>query len=578
MRYRCLVVVAVMGVLCLGSMAQADQPQGQIQIDISNVAGNALPSRIDLVPEDGGGSRRTFRVPEGRLQASCPPGRYTAYYYVYDWDLPIMVKVESVVVQPGETTFLLKVLLEGSGNRRLREFDRDGDLVLDRVELEMGTDPDDPADYPGAQPVPFKNTVISEESGWLKGDLHIRSEHSGGEESVAQIVRRAERAGLDFIAIADRNTLASLEDSGFQSDRVVLIPAMEWGDNDHGVALIYGPRTFPELTNNLLDGQGVVRRVQAQGGIFAIAHPLFPHAPWQRGLSYVNAIQVWCRGWRAVPPTPLEALNEQHQQRNSSGRLVHSMAQAAATDAFSANGQAALFWDYEITRGLRASPIAGSMASRRQTPLGEPLTYVQAPEKSVEGILEGLRRGRAYVSSGPSGPQLVFTADVLDSGIIDAEMGDIIPVGVPTKFYVLVRNARGKKVQVLKNGWPIITQRIDSQEFTIGFEREPISACAYRVRVIDEPSSEGFGDLDVLAMSAPIYAQNMMIVDQHTDPTDLWVHLRNENMEPLYVDSGAMDGDGRPLVYVDRQALPSYEGEFVPPPTDPVQTLDPRRF
>src|SRR5207253_2695236 len=41
---------------------------------------------------------------------------------------------------------------------------------------------------------------------WLKGDLHVHSQHSDAKWSMDDLVRYVERNHLDFIAVADHNT------------------------------------------------------------------------------------------------------------------------------------------------------------------------------------------------------------------------------------------------------------------------------------------------------------------------------------------------------------------------------------
>ena len=141
--------------------------------------------------------------------------------------------------------------------------------------------------------------------------------------------------------------------------------------------------------------------------------------------------------------------------------------------------------------------------------MGQPVTYVFAKEKSVKGILDGMRRGRTYVCSSPAGPKLHFSADVMKDQTIDVSLGGIIPLGVPTLFIVQVENAKGKEVQILLNGHPQISKTIEADPFTLQFEQTPENYSEFRVRVTGVPTKAGFGPVDVLAMSSPIYAQEI---------------------------------------------------------------------
>ncbi len=591
--------------LCAGAAESAAPPagEGSLFVEVTNVLQQNLPGKIEVYPAQGGG-KRMYRLNEGKVMTPIPAGEYVVYVYVYDWDIPIMADIQPVTIAPGGVgTVSTELVLGVGGNRPLRTFDQDYDLVLDRVELAAKTDPTDPDSFPNAELIPFDSPVLSKEAGWYKGDLHVRSIHGGGKESVKELVARAEKRGLDFIAITDRNTMDACFDPEFQSSKVVLIPAMEWGSDDRGVALIYGPHTVPELTSDIRDDQGVCQRVQAQGGIFAVAHPCFPNAPWQRGLSYVNAIEVWCRDYRAVPPVALEAFVPEYARRVD-GKLAYSISRAVSVPNLSANGQAVMFWDYELVRGLKAAPIAGSLSSSPEVPLGSPVTWVYAPEKSVRGILYGLRQGRTVVSSDPDGPFLVLTADVKQEkdkvviteadlerdtlmaekktqgtlGPADVGIGGVIPLQMPVNLVANVKNAKGLKLEILRNGWPIMTKKVNSGKPELfGISENPSTYQVYRARLIRTPENEGYGAVDVVAMTGPIYAQNIVpIIADSENPLDIWLKIENKSMEPVPV-SATIEEDGKQWVRTQGGPVqPIGQDEFQLPPDAQVQTIQTR--
>ncbi|MBI4558833.1 MAG: CehA/McbA family metallohydrolase [Candidatus Hydrogenedentes bacterium] len=513
------------------SEQSAGTSPGSLSIRIRDVLGRPLASQVDLHPS-GQSAPTTIPTPEGRADGIYPVGTYQAYVRVYDLGVPVLVAVREVELGMEPCRLEVELLEGASGNKQLLEFDQDFDLALDRVELEVGTDPNNANSIPGQAALHFASPVLSSKAGWYRGELHAHSKYGEGRESVKELVARAEKTGLDFLAITDLDTLAAASDPEFKSKRVVLIPAMEWGDKSRGLALIYGPGTVPQRADSFAGAQAVANLVQAQGGVFAIAHPCFSTAPWQWGVSYVNAIEVWCRDWRDVPPLSLKSLNKAYQTRRD-GKLIHSIALAAATPELSANGQAALFWDYESARGLKACPIAGSNTASKDVPMGEPVTYVYAPEKSVRGILAGLQRGWTYVSKGLDAPQLTFTADVMKNNLVDVPMGGLIPLGVEVVFEVGVKDAKDHKVQVLRDGYPIISKKIDSNDFMLRIAQTPDSYSVYRVRVVTTPAKKGFGHVEVLAMSSPIYAQELVVVDPKLGPQQMWVKLQKQKQPAL---------------------------------------------
>lgn len=499
------------------SASSANAANGELQVDLTDVLGHDLPGRVDLV--SAGKGPIVLEVPQGHLKKNIPAGDYKAYIYAYVLGVPVLVDVKNAKVKAGATEYVLLNLLEGSGQRPLFDFDRDCDFALDRVEVAEGTNPADASSIPGKPALPFEDRVIAKTEKWYRGELHCHSTYGVGKETVAELVARAEKQGLDFLAITDRNTLAACQDAGFKSKSVVLIPAMEWGSDERGVALIYGPRTFPEFVDSVPQAQALVDLVQAQGGFFAVAHPCFPGKPWQWGLSYVNGVEVWCRDWSSVPPLSLDQLSEDLGERKE-GKLVHSVAYAAASavvrgtpNQLSANGQACVFYDAELVRGLKAAAIGGSGSGSPSVPLAAPVTYVYATEKSVRGILDGLRRGRTYISTGVKGPRVQFSADILSDKKMDVGVGGTVPIGVPTTFEVAVDGAEGKEIQILLNGRPLISKSIESNGFVIQFEDTPATYAVYRARVIGKPQEIRFGNLEVYAMTSPIYAQEVEVDD-----------------------------------------------------------------
>ena len=521
--------------------------KGQVLIDIRDVVDKPLISRVRLVHKETG-FEQLVDVPAGRLDAEFPAGAIDAYVQVLDAGVPITVAVKKLDLPPNDVVGLPVRLLEGAGKRALRAFDQDFDLVLDSAELEAGTDPADPRSVPGQQNTQWPSPVLGSEGRWYHGELHAHSNHGIGRNSVKQLVQQAEKMKLDFLAVTDRNTLAAAHDPGFQSSSVVLIPALEWGTDDKGVALLYGPLSVPRITDNAAEAQAICIRTQAQGGVFAIAHPCFATAPWQWPMSFFNAVEVWCRDWREVPPLWSERLDEATRariQHDHHSKPVYSVARAAATGGLSANGQAALFWDLELSRGMKASAIAGSNAVNA-TEMGRPLTFVYAEEKSLNGILEGLRFGRTFVTTGIDGPRVSFTADMLDDGTINVGVGGGVPLHVPTRFYVQVENALGKRLEVLLNGLPIRSTAIDRDKLGYSFMMTPESYSVFRVRVVERAATPDFrqtllarndaanktanaefGVLDVLAMSSPIYAQEMVPVTEEWG-TNVWIEVDSQ--------------------------------------------------
>lgn len=613
----------------------------QVHADLSDVVGRPLPGKVVLRKKDGD-QAFLLKVSDGAAVAGCPPGEYAAYTYVYERGVPVLVDIRDVSVETNGMASVPLTLTEGGGQRPLLSFDADFDLVLDRIEEEHGTDRFDAASMPGVTPLPDQDVVLKKAAGWYKGELHAHSSYGEGTETVADLVRRAEKARLDFLAITDLNTMAACQDPGFKSNSMVLIPAMKWGDTKRGYALIYGPKTIPERADTFAHAQAIMRRVQTQGGIFAIAHPCFRDAPWQWGLEYANAIEVWCRDWRSMPPVQLTDLDEDLQVRGEKrlerdpktalkvpgkyveGKLVYPIAQAAATTHLAANAKSEIFWDAHLSSGMRVSPIAGSMSSASTVALGQPVTYVYATEKSLKGILRGLRQGRTFVSSGPDGPTVDLYANVkLNNRTIFVPMGGMIPIGTEARLVVSVRNAKGKKVQIFADGQPIISKTMSSKKYDRRIDIMPDRFTVFRARVVEQASitnpatafeETGLGTLTVLALSSPIYAENIAVTppepaapepaeppapDLASMPVEErvkkameaveriaegreekdWISIEPEGLPPIYA-TGVRTKGGKVSVTMDHSRPPQFfqeslDEEFLPKENAKIQEIRP---
>ncbi|MCC6797213.1 MAG: CehA/McbA family metallohydrolase [Candidatus Hydrogenedentes bacterium] len=600
-------VAYIMLLLACSPLALAGAPAmnrsenaSSVFVEATNIVKQALPGYVNLISLDNLNTPPVrLELEKGKALRPMPPGKYKAYIHIYDWDLPILCDIQDITVTQGGTSLISYELTQGV-DVPLRNFDQDFDLVLDELELKVNTDPASPISFPNAEPLPFDSPILNKSSGWYKGDLHVRSVHGGGVESVAELVKRAERSGLDYIAITDRNTMEACYQADFKSDKVVLMPAMEWGDEKRGVALIYGPSTKPAPPSNFKEDQGVCQLVQAQGGIFAVAHPCFQTAPWQRGLRYVNAIEVWCREYRKVPGIALDKLSDDYRKRDENGNLVYSMSLAASALELSANGQANMFWDYETTRGLKAACIAGSLSSSPKVPMGQPLTYIYAKEKSVRGLLEGLRLGRTVVASGLDAPFIDFVADAQTKprtlnvdltaaevpkqtvavGRPDVSIGGIVPLGLLVDFTVQVKNAKGMKLEVLRNGWSILSKKVESDKAEVfRISDTPTSYSVYRARLSKTPTEKGIGPLEMVSMTAPIYAQDIIPIDPtKKDPFDIWIKIKNDGLAPAKVSERVEEG-GKTRVRLETGAAPEpvASSEALPvPPNANVKEIKPR--
>lgn len=518
-------------------------------IVIKDILGNPRHGRVTVRPRDGRGG---LVVPciDGIGVATLEEGKYIARVEVYDGLVPYVVSIREFEIADGIPFILEHEVLEGTtGGARLGAFDADGDLVIDSAELELGADPRSAMSIPGVRTHEWPAQVKTGEPGWLKGELHAHSNYGSGTESVSDVIKRAEKAGLDFLAILDRNTLGSALDKDYTSKKMVMIPGMEWGDDRNGVALVYAPGSMPPPVGSNEEMDAHARLIQAQGGLVFAGHPCFPSGPWNRQIQAMNGVEAWCMGWRAIPPIATGYLLSENLERLPDtdlqgkivkGNYVYPIARAAHLPAVSANAQATAYWDFEMQYGRTLTLIGGSQSGHRKVEIGAPVTYVYAQERSLQGILDGLRLGRTFVSEDSNGPTIDWIGDIFDDGTIDVGVGGSVPVEHPTKYYVRVKGAKGKKLEIMTNGAASISTEIDLDDWVFPYVFTPEGYEVYKVRIVSAPQDKGYGYREVHAMSSPIYA-DVIIHDKTVEGADIgtdgWVKIENEYMAPAQIDA-----------------------------------------
>jgi hypothetical protein len=209
---------------------------------------------------------------------------------------------------------------------------------------------------------------------WLAGDLHAHTTHSDGTLSVGELARAAE--GLDFLAVTDHNTVSHFP--YLSAGDLILVPGQEV-TTGRGHANAFGDigwidfRTPPDQW---------VSTVDERGGLLSINHPLAADCAWLHPIGTKPPLaELWHSGW---------------WDRTWSAPLAWHLA-----------------WDGGV-------PVGGSDFHRPgQQTLGSPTTWVLSADRSVAGVLDGLRHGRTAISRDRAGPVLLRHEDSLVA--IDAD-------------------------------------------------------------------------------------------------------------------------------------------------------------
>jgi hypothetical protein len=242
----------------------------------------------------------------------------------------------------------------------------------------------------------------------FRGELHLHSTHSDGRWTVEEMALAARDRPVDFLFLTDHNTVTGIDAlRRAVGGRIAVHPGQEM-TTFRGHALALGPERWMDWRAGL-DGRtidDVARDVRAAGGVMIVAHPDAPPDPLCTGCqwthadfapSLADAVEVWGGLWDGAEERNQGCLDLWRRWLNAG----HRLAATGATDAH------------------RHEDWQGAV----------PLTYVMAEDLSLDAILDGLRAGRTYVSSGPfvqvgareEGGRLAAVGDTArDAGSIEA--------------------------------------------------------------------------------------------------------------------------------------------------------------
>lgn len=309
------------------------------------------------------------------------------------------------------------------------------------------------------EPQPVRTYPLRKAAGWYKGDLHCHTFHSDARGAPELLHAAAKQAGLDFLAIADHNTITQRRYFHPRSSPdLVFVRGMEVTTAE-GHANVYGVDEWIDFRmTKPSDAHVLEKLVHEKGGLLSINHDKPPIA-WEYEMPQADCQEVWQSTWLAWNWIALE----RYQQRLASGMKLSAI---GGSDF------------HQPDRLVPEGPLV----------LARPTTVFWLPELSEDSVLAAMKSGRGYVTESPSGPHLEIRAG-------DVAMGGTVAELVALE--VVARGAAGDKLVLIDATGEVAALDIAGDDFsaTIAIEnaqkfiRAEIVAAASRERLLTEYAS-----------------------------------------------------------------------------------------
>jgi hypothetical protein len=216
---------------------------------------------------------------------------------------------------------------------------------------------------------------------WLRCQLHAHTTNSDGEATPAGLCDLYADAGYDVLAITDHWHVTD-----HPHDSLVVIPSSELSARvEAGVGeaevLALGVPVLPDVRDYFPTVEALAAWIAAEGGVPFLCHPY----------------------WSGLEPAHyLEAPS-----------LVGMEIYNAGGEVGQGNGLSTVHWDDVLHRGGRALGIATDDCHYPGRDSGFAWTAVNVAERSREAVLDALRRGDFYASTGPE----ILAVDVRDGAV-----------------------------------------------------------------------------------------------------------------------------------------------------------------
>ncbi|WP_353218000.1 CehA/McbA family metallohydrolase [Sandarakinorhabdus sp.] len=298
-------------------------------------------------------------------------------------------------------------------------------------------------------------TPLRSGPGWFRGDLHSHSGHSDGTCTsdagtrvpcpVYRSVEAAARAGLDFLAVTDHNTVSHLSElAGLQPafSRLLLIPGQEV-TTFQGHANVLGVTALAEFrigTPQMPDGAAWSRAMAKLGGVISVNHPALPSGAACMGCGWT----LPGTDWRSI--TAIEIANG-GAMAITGGRLDTPLSGIK-------------YWEKLLSEGHRLAPIAGSdnhdpaLAAPDPRAIGSVVTAIWADALSTPAIMAGLRSGRVFVDADAAAGRTLELFALTPAGKIPMGGTARLPTGAELPVEIALTRCTNCTITLIINGTP----------------------------------------------------------------------------------------------------------------------------
>ncbi len=188
----------------------------------------------------------------------------------------------------------------------------------------------------------------------LKLDLHVHTNHSDSTSSVKKILETARERGLDGIAVTDHSTLNACNEASILALDLLIIPGVEV-ETDKGHMLILGVSNPPPQGTSI---DKIVEYAKQEEGVIVIPHPSLPF------------ISVKKEVIERIRPDAIETYN----------------AKTPVSRYFMKK-------NIKLAKRLGIPQTGGSDAHSHNS-VGDMYTVVDAESKTVNAVLDAIRKGR----------------------------------------------------------------------------------------------------------------------------------------------------------------------------------------